>query len=405
MTTKELREKRAKLIADARALVGEAVNSGNPLSGDDKTKIDTMRREASEIGDLLTAQLELEEDDRILARSVVPDSQRSGERKNESQDARERGVTQFLRRGFGAQELDAEIREQSLSGSEGGYTVAPDTSFYGRVMSAMKFYGGIESAPVTVLNTAKGADLPIPTDDDTSNTGALVTEAGSHASGSAIALGQTTLKAYLFSSKIVKVSWQLLNDSEINWEAFLANKFGVRLGRVKNTYLTTGTGSGQPQGAQYASTTGRSGATGSSTTCTADDLVRLFHSVDVAYRNPATCRWMMNDSAALIVELLKDGNGQYIWKQGLAESAPATIKGYPVIINNDMPAMAASEKSILFGDFSAYFVRNVQGIQVVRLNELYAANGQVGFMAYMRADGALVDAGQHPIKAFANSAS
>jgi HK97 family phage major capsid protein len=401
MTTKELREKRNKLIADARDLVGVAVNSGAPLSGDDKVKIDALRAEAAGLADLLRNAEELDAE----SRAIVPESQRPGPARDETREARDKGVTDFLRRGIGARELDAEIREQSLTGSEGGYTVAPDTSFYGRVVSAMKFFGGVESAPVTVLNTAKGADLPIPTDDDTSNTGALVAEAGSHASGTAVTLGQTTLHSYLFSSKIVKVSWQLLQDSEISWEAFLANKFGTRIGRIKNTYLTTGTGSSQPQGVQYASTTGRSCATGYTVTCTADDLVRLLHSVDVAYRNPATCRWMLNDNSALILELLKDGDGQYLWKPGLTEGAPDRIKGYPVIVNNDMPDMAASAKSILFGDFSAYFVRNVQGIQVVRLNELYAANGQVGFMAFMRCDGALVDAGQHPIKAMANSAT
>jgi HK97 family phage major capsid protein len=136
--------------------------------------------------------------------------------------------------------------------------------------------------PVTTLNTTTGASLPIPTDDDTANVGALVAEEGSHASGTAVTLGQTTLKSYLYSSKIVKVSLQLLRDSEVNWEAYLASKFGVRLGRAKNLSQTTGTGSAQPQGVQYASTTGRTCASGYTTAPHADDLVRLVHAVDRA---------------------------------------------------------------------------------------------------------------------------
>ena len=401
MTAKELREKRNKLIADARELVGAAVNSGNPLSPEDKAKIDKLRAEATAIGELLSQAEELDAE----ARAIVPESQRPGQPVDETRAARDKGVTQFLRRGVGSRELDdPEIREQNLTGQYGGYTVAPDTSFYGQVQEALLNMGGVVQAPVTTLNTATGADLPIPTDNDTSNSGSLVAEEGSHASGTVVTLGQKTLKAYLFSSKIVKVSWQLLQDSEVNWEGFLARKFGQRLARIKNTYFTTGTGSSQPEGAQYASTTGRTCATGSSTSCTADDLVKLLHSVDIAYRN-SNSRWMFNDATALILRLLKDGDGQYLWRPGLVEAAPDRLLGYPIVINSAMPDMAADVKSILFGDFSAYFVRNVRGIQVVRLNELYAANGQVGFMAFERADGALVDAGTHPIKRLVNSST
>lgn len=401
MTVKELRDKRNKLIADARVELEKAINSGQPMSGDDKTKLDTMRREATEIGELLRNAEELEAEERALLRAVVPDSQRQAGKPAETTDK-----TDAFRRYM----VTGELRDQSTSGSAGGYVVAPDISFYSQVQSAMKLWGGVERAPITVLTTATGADMPIPTDDDTSNVGVLVAEAGDHSSGTNVTLGQTTMKAYVLSSKIVKVSKQLLQDSAINWESFLANKFGIRLGRGKNAYLTTGTGSSQPQGVQYASTTGRTCATGSATSCTADDLVKLFHSVDPVYRNPATARWMFNDATALILRLIKDGNGQYMWRPGmvdsnLTEAQPDRLLGYPVIINPDMPAMTANLKPVIFGDFSTYFLRQVQGIEVIRLNELYAANGQIGFMAFMRFDGALIDAGTHPIKGLVMAAS
>lgn len=393
MTVRELREKRNKLIADARELLSASINAGQALSGDDKAKIEKLRAEATEIGDMLRSAEELEAE----ARSMVPESQRPSAGHSFESASRDDSFRRFV--------IAGEMRDQSLTGSEGGFTVSPDTSFYGRVQSALKEWSGVEKAPVTVLTTATGADLPIPTDDDTSNVGALVAEAGSHASGTIVTLGQTTMKSYLYSSKIVKVSKQLLADSQINWESFLAQKFGVRLGRAKNLALTTGTGSSQPQGVQYASTTGRTCATGSTTTPTPDDLVRLVHSVDPAYRNPAVARWMFSDATALILRLLKDGDGQYLWKSGLTDGAPGQLLGYPVVINPDMPAMTAGLKPVIFGDFSQYYVRNVQGIEVVRLNELYAANGQVGFMAFVRFDGALIDAGTHPVKGLVMAAS
>ena len=390
MDLKTLREKRQKLIADARELVGAAVNAGTPLTGDDKDKLAKLRADAESLGELIRQAEDMEAEERAL--KAAPATQAATATAAPSDDSFRR----YLQTG--------ELREQSLSGAEGGYTVAPDTSFYGRVVSAMKLYGGVESAPVTVLTTSTGADLPIPTDDDTSNVGVLVSEAGSHASGTAITLGQTTLKAYLLSSKIVKVSWQLLQDSQINWESFLANKFAIRLARGMNAYLTTGTGSSQPQGIQYASATGRTCATGFTTSFAADDLLRLFHSVDPVYRN-ANSRWMMNDATALIARLIKDGDGQYIWRAGLVDGVPDRLLGHAVIINPDMPAATANLKPVIFGDMSAYFVRRVAGIEVKRLNELYAANGQIGLLAFLRFDGALIDAGQNPVKGLVMAAS
>lgn len=387
----DLREKRNKLIADARDLVGAAVGRGDALTGDEKDKIAKLRADAQAIGEMIREAEDLEAEARALMGAGAPavDPKRI-------EPATDASFRHYLRTG--------ELREQSTTGSEGGYTVAPDVSFYGRVMSAMKLYGGVEKAPITVLTTSSGADLPIPTDDDTSNVGVLVAEAGSHASGTAVTLGQTTLKAYLLSSKIVKVSWQLLQDSQINWETFLAQKFAVRLARGMNAYLTTGTGSSQPQGVQYGSTTGRTCATGYTTSFTADDLIRLYHSVDPVYRNPNSA-WMMNDATALIARLIKDGDGQYMWKPSLMENGPDRLLGYPVVINPDMPAATTSLKPVIFGDFSTYFLRRVQGIEVKRLSELYAANGQIGLVAFIRFDGALIDAGQHPVKGLVMAAS
>lgn len=392
MRLKELREKRNKLIADARELVSAAVNAGSPLSGTDKETLAKLRADAESIGELIRQAEELDAEERALKAAPPTQAVATQTTAQHADDA----FRSYCRTG--------EVREQSLTGSEGGYTVAPDTSFYGRVVSAMKLYGGIEAAPVTVLTTSTGADLPIATDDDTGNVGVIVGEAGSHASGTAVTLGQVTLKAYMLSSKIVKVSRQLLQDAAVNWEPYLASKFAIRLARGRNAYLTTGTGSAQPYGAVTQATTGRTCATGYTTSCTADDLVRLFHSVDPAYRN-GNARWMMNDTSALVVALLKDGDGQYLWRPGLTEGAPDMLKGRAVLINPDMADMAASAKPIIFGDFSAYYVRNVTGLEVIRLNELYAANGQVGFLALQRFDGALVDAGTHPIKALVNAAS
>jgi HK97 family phage major capsid protein len=131
--------------------------------------------------------------------------------------------------------------------------------------------------------------------------------------------------------------------------------------------------------------------------------VDLKHSVDAAYRSNA--EFMMNDLTVAAISKLLDGNGKPLWAAGIQVGAPDTILNHPYVVNNDMAVMAASAKSILFGDFSKYMIRDVLGITMMRLAERYADFLQVGFMAFMRTDADLLDAGQAPIKHYINAAS
>ena len=132
-------------------------------------------------------------------------------------------------------------------------------------------------------------------------------------------------------------------------------------------------------------------------------MVSLEHSVDPAYRGNA--KFMMSDSALAKTKLLLDTQGRPLWSAGIAGGAPDTLLGYPIIINNDMAVMAAGAKSVLFGDFSKYIIRDVLGVTLLRLEERYADFHQVAFLAFARMDGDLLDAGTHPVKHFVNAAT
>lgn len=306
--------------------------------------------------------------------------------------------------------LSAEERELALprfqnaqstgSNTGGGYTVP--TGFYDELMDAEKAYGGmLETA--FVFDTSTGNSLPIPTDNDTSNSGAILSE-NTQVGNQDVTFGAVTLNAYTYTSKLVLVSNQLLQDSAFNLDGFLSNKLGTRIARAINTHFTTGDGSSKPTGAVTAATLGATGANGETASVIFDDLIELEHSVDPAYRKGA--RYMMSDSSLKIIKKLKDSQGRYLWMPGMPiAKEPDTINGYQYTVNQDMPAMATSAKSVLFGDFSKYFIRRVAGVQVLRLTERYADYNQTGFLAFQRWDGNLVDAGTHPLKYFANSAS
>lgn len=432
MDLKGLRDQRNKLVADMRLVIDRADAEKRGLTSDENAKLAAMRADANNLRDSILNIEELDAEER----AAVPESQRSEQRVADAGPQAERreafrrfalgnhtgqdirslsiGATNEFRSQPNAIVLGPEQRAQStLSLAAGGAVVAPDTSMYGRIIEAMKWFGGMEAVGSEVYTTDTGADMPIATDDDTSNVGAIIAEEATQTGASNVAMGQVVLHSYLYSSKIIKVSWQLLQDASFDIEGYLARKLGMRLGRIQNQHFTTGTGVNQPQGLTVAATVGRQSATGNTTSVVADDVLRLIRSVDPAYLPAA--KFMTSSSSALQFELLKDGNGQYLWRDGAGFGSlndksgfnitSGNLRGFPVVLNNDMPTMAASAKHTSFGDHSYYKIRRVKAIQLVRINELYVENGQVGFLAFMRADGGLVDAGQHPVKLLQNSAS
>lgn len=417
-----LREKREGLIRQA----GELKGLNGAFETDDKrAQFDKLMTDIEALGAQAT---DLERVERLAAveRMTLPESQRTtpaaaGEAAA-AKELREKAMGQYLR-GVRLERMTPEVQDAlfrsqvsfdapeqrdmaTISGAGGGFVVAPDTSFYGSIVQALKFFGGMEAAGSEVITTSTGADLPIPTSDDTANVGSIVGEGGAHTGGTTPTLGQKVLKSYLYSSLVLKVSLQFLQDSAINVEAWLGARIGERLGRIQNTHFTMGTGVNQPEGLTQNITVGRQAAVGNTTTFPFDDVFRTIHSVDIAYRN-ARCKWMMADTTALALRLAKDGQGRYLWPEmgNVQVGQPITLAGYPVVINNDVAAMAASVKAATFGDHSHYKIRRVSGLTIVRLNELYAENGQVGFLGFMRADGGYVNAGQNPVKAFQNSAT
>jgi HK97 family phage major capsid protein len=275
------------------------------------------------------------------------------------------------------------------SGGAGGYTV-PEEAMR-PIVEAMKLFGGMRGVS-TIVPTTSGADLPIPTDNDTAVVGEIITENSVHNDGD-ITFGQVVLQSFLYSSKVVKVSRQLLQDSSVDLNAYIGRKLGQRIGRIQNTHFTTGDGSSKPRGAVVASTLGKTAA--SATAITYDETVDLMHSVDPAYQG--TSRWMMNFTTLAILRKLKDTANMPVWAP-MANGMPDTILGRPYVINQDMPAATTGLKSVLYGDFSNYHIRDAGNVILLRLEERYADALQVGFLAFLRSDGDLVDAGTNPIK-------
>lgn len=314
---------------------------------------------------------------------------------------------------LGVENMEPEDRQAIVNtmsvgtGSQGGYTVQTDVVT--SLLDAMKAFGAMRSV-ATVLSTAQGNPMSFPTSDGTTETGEWIAE-NVTATAADPTFGTIALPVYKASSKVVAIPFELLQDSSIDVEAFVRNRLATRLGRITNTGYTVGTGSGQPTGLITAATTGYTcpNATSQVTAVTYDSLVELQHAIDPAYRALGNCGWMFNDSTLKKIRQMKDSQNRPIfvpgYEVGVPGGVPDTLLGSPITINQDMAAMAASAKSIAFGDFSFYNIRDVMDVTMFRFTDsAYAKLGQVGFLAWMRTGGNLIDVGG-AVKLLVNAAS
>lgn len=298
---------------------------------------------------------------------------------------------------------DIRAAMSTTTGSEGGYTVA--TEFSNQLIQAMKATGSVRSV-ASNIRTSTGAQMLFPTADNTAEEGEIVGQ-NTTVSTQETPFGQASLDVYKYSSKSIALPFELLQDSMFDVGAYVLELLRLRLGRIQDRHHVLGTASGQPRGVNTASVLGKAGATGQTTTVTYDDLVALEHSVDPAYR--AACRYMLHDSTLMALRKIKDSNNRPIfvpgYEQGNPGGAPDRIMGREIVINQYMPVMAASAKSILFGDFSKYLIRDVMDVTLFRMTDsAYTLKGQVGFVGFCRSGANMVDIGG-AIKHYANSAT
>lgn len=287
----------------------------------------------------------------------------------------------------------------------GGFTVQTDVST--RLLDALAYFGGMRET-ATILRTEGGNPLQIPASDGISEEGVIVDE-NTAATDLDPVFTQIALPVYKYSSRVIPISLELLMDSAIDTISFIETRLMTRIGRIQNRHFTVGTGTAQPRGLATAATSGKVGLTGQTTSVIYDDLVDLEHSVDVAYRMRPDAGWMMNDLSLRNIRKIKDTTGMPIFARGPANGAPTDsidfLLGRPVTVNNNVAVMAANARSILFGAFKEYNIRDVLGVLLQRYDDsAYAKKGQVGFNAWSRAGGNLIDNGG-AVKFYQNSAT
>lgn len=273
-------------------------------------------------------------------------------------------------------------------GAEGGYLT--DDEFVPTLLEAMKDYGGMREM-ANVIRTATGSQMTWPTTNATSEEGEIVGE-NVEVSTQDTSFGVKNMNTYKYSSKAVPVPFELLQDSQIDIEGYVRGLLSQRLGRITERHFTVGTGTGQPFG--IITNAGVGVVAGSATSITFDDLINLEHSVDPIYRKSGAAGYQFHDSTLRELRKLKDNDGRPIWLPGYTSGSPNTINGFQYRVNQNIDTMEANAKPVAFGDFSKYIIRDVMQILLFRMTDSkYTEKGQVGFLAFMRSGGDLIDVG------------
>jgi len=399
----ELREKQQKLVSDARALLADIKDdTAEARVAELESQHDTAMAEYDRLEARIKREEALEARERDL--NAADDRRPNGEdrsvqggRQENADEARAAAFRSYLRHGLEdmpaeERKIVREMRAQAVgTDSKGGYLV-PE-GFMAELVKSLKAWGPMLDPGVTrVLTTTAGNSIPWPTMDDTSNEGSLIGE-NTQVTETEVAFGTKTLEAYKYTSGVVLVSAELLQDSAIDVEGTVRSAMAERIGRIGNRHLTVGDGSAKPNGIVTAATavTGVAAAAA----LTFDDMIELFHAVDPAYRDEPSVRFMFNDGTLKSLRKIKDTvTGNYIWQPAdVRTGAPATILDKPYSINQAMAAIGASNKSVAFGAFNRYVVRMVREFAIRRLVERYADYDQTGFIGFTRLDGELLDAG------------
>lgn len=393
-----LQERREKVETDLAKIAQKAADENRKFSSDEQGKWDSAYAELEALDIRIQNVVDGEKRAKAIEDSFADLKAKPVTGPGAPEDKRNQATSNelraFLRGDMGAPRLieimptAAEARTLSKLSAGAGANTVP-TSFYDQLVANLIETSAVLKAGVRILNTDSGETLQIPKTTGHS-TAAIVAEAGTIGTSDPV-FGQASLGAYKYGV-LVQVSRELVTDAGFDLEGYLAMETGRALGNALGAHLITGTGTSQPRGILTDATLGITSGTGVAGAPTYDNMVDLYYSVIQPYRDNPSAAFLMKDTTVGVLRKIKDTTGQPIWSMGnIQQGVPATILGVPIYTDPFMPATAVNAKSIVFGDFSKYFVRLVGGVRFERSDEYAFNTDLVTFRALLRADAALID--------------
>ena len=381
MTVIELREKRAKLWATMEGFLDTHRNEKGVLSAEDDATYSAMEKDLS---DLTNEVRRMERRDATEAELRKPTaSPITGNPEKPSAPEKTGRASAAYREDFGRHLRGRIPVHNVLSESvdaDGGYLVPEE--FEQEIVSGLEEANVIRSI-AKVITTHHDRKIPLAV----GHSVATWTAENAAFTESNPTFGQTQIDAFKLTD-LIRVSVELLQDSEFDLESYIAAEFSRAFGAAEEQAFCVGTGTNQPTGIFTANGGTVGGTTAAGTAITADELITLVYALKAPYRRNA--RFLMNDATVALIRKLKDNNGAYLWQPSVQAGQPDKLLGYELYTSPYVPTVAAGALTAAFGDFRNYWIGDRAGRTVQRLNELYATNGQIGYVATERVDGKVI---------------
>lgn len=378
MTINELREARNKAWQGAKAFVESKRDKDGLLSAEDAAAYADMEKkikdysaeiERMEQMEAMENELSKPVNTPIVAKPMTADGKEKPKTGRASDEYRE-GMLKALRSNF---KQVSNILQEGVD-ADGGYLVPEE--YDSRLIDVL-----------TEENIMRGLGHTITTSGEHKiNIAATKPAAAWIEEGGALTFGDATFSQILLDAHklhvAIKVTEELLYDNAFGLENYIITEFGKALANAEEDAFLNGDGSGKPTGL-FAATGGGTVAGTLSTAIKSDDMLDLVYALKRPYRKNAS--FIMNDKTLAQLRKLKDNNGAYIWQPSYQAGEPDKVLGYAVHTSAYAP-----ENAIAFGDYSYYNIGDRGTRSFKQLNELFAGNGMIGYVAKERVDGKLI---------------
>lgn len=386
MTINELIEKRANLWKAMDAFLKAQRNDKGMLSNEDDAKYAQMEEDFDKLTNEIKRMERMNAIEAELNKPVsAPLTNKPMKAEEDEKTGRaSKNYTKNFWKAMRNKTIRPEVADALQIGtdSEGGYLV-PD-EFEKTLVEALEEENIFRKLAHIITTSSGDRKIPVVA---SKGSASWVDEEGT-ITDSDDTFGQVSIGAYKLGT-LIKVSNELLNDSAFDLESYISKEFGRRIGTKEEEAFFVGNGTGKPTGIFNATGGAQVGVTtATANEIKADEIIDLFYSLKAPYRKNAV--FVVNDATIKSIRKLKDGNGNYLWQPALTSGTPDTLLGRPVFTSSYVPTIAAGAKTIAFGDFSYYWIADRQGRNFKKLNELYAATDQTGFVATQRVDGKLI---------------
>ena len=378
MTIKELIEKRARIWETAKNFVNTHENENGVLSEEDAATYDRMEKEIEDLTSAIDRQQRAEQREAELNKPVnfpltgrpYMAPQAGEEKKGRASDEYRKAMLNALRSNF---RQVSNVLQEGVD-ADGGYLVPVE--YDRRLIQALEEENIIRQLG-TKITTSGQHKINIAA---TKPAAAWIEEGG------ALTFGDATFdQKYLDAFKLhvaIKVTEELLYDSAFNLENYIITQFGSALANAEEDAFLNGNGTGKPTGIFDAAGGGHLLST-LTAAVKSDDMLDLVYGLKRPYRRRAS--FIMNDGTLASLRKLKDNNGAYIWQPSYQAGEPDRVLGYAVHTSAYAPKDAIS-----FGDYSYYNIGDRGTRSFKQLNELFAGNGMIGFVAEEMVDGKLI---------------